>query len=86
MGIRVPACEADTNARAGVGRPIISDGRPPGEEPHAPTRTRLTWISMGSRSCSTGVPVASCRRRWVDLTQAPPAIVREGAGDVEEFR
>ena len=86
IGIRVPALQAPRVLAQELGRPIISTtaGRP-GEEPfidpheiHAAV-PGLALVLDGGAGGSTPTTV-------VDLTQSPPAVLRQGAGPVDEFR
>jgi tRNA threonylcarbamoyl adenosine modification protein (Sua5/YciO/YrdC/YwlC family) len=86
VGIRVPAMQAPRVLAQELGRPIISTtaGRP-GEEPfidpheiHA-AFPGLALVLDGGAGGSTPTTV-------VDLTQSPPAVLRQGAGPVDEFR
>ncbi len=86
VGIRVPACEVTRTLARELGRPIVSTtaGRP-GEDalvdPHeidAAFRGLALVLDAGAGGL---VPTTV-----IDLTKAPPEIVREGAGSVEEFR
>ncbi len=86
VGIRVPACEATRTLARELGRPIISStaarrGEDPYVDPHeidADFRGLALVLDGGVGGL---VPTSV-----VDLTQSPPEILREGAGDVSEFR
>jgi tRNA threonylcarbamoyl adenosine modification protein (Sua5/YciO/YrdC/YwlC family) len=86
VGIRVPACETTRALARELGRPVISTtAARPGEEPYVdPHEIDATFrgLSMVLDGGAGGrVPTTV-----IDLTKAPPEIVREGAGSVEEFR
>jgi tRNA threonylcarbamoyl adenosine modification protein (Sua5/YciO/YrdC/YwlC family) len=86
VGIRIPASEAIRTLARELGRPIISStAARPGEEPFVdPHEINATFRGLGmvlDGGAGGLVPTSV-----IDLTQTPPAIVREGAGDVEEFR
>ena len=86
VGIRVPACEATRTLARELGRPIISStAARPGEEPHVDPH-EIDADFHGLALVLDGGAGGLLPTSVVDLTQAPPAIVREGAGDVEEFR
>jgi tRNA threonylcarbamoyl adenosine modification protein (Sua5/YciO/YrdC/YwlC family) len=85
IGIRVPGLEAPRALARELGRPIISTtaGRP-GEEPFVDPHEiqvafpGLSLVLDGGAGGTTPTTV-------VDLTQSPPAVVRVGAGAVDEF-
>jgi tRNA threonylcarbamoyl adenosine modification protein (Sua5/YciO/YrdC/YwlC family) len=86
VGIRVPACEVTRALARQLGRPIISStaGRP-GEEPMVDPDeidTEFKGLALVLDGGAGGLKPTSV----IDLTTRPPEIVREGAGDVEEFR
>ena len=86
VGIRVPACEVTRTLARELGRPIASTtASRPGEDalidPHeidAVFRGLALVLDAGAGGL---VPTTV-----IDLTKAPPEIVREGAGSVDEFR
>jgi tRNA threonylcarbamoyl adenosine modification protein (Sua5/YciO/YrdC/YwlC family) len=86
VGIRVPACEATRALARGLGRPIISStAARPGEEPMVdPHEIDATFrgLALVLDGGAGGLVPTSV----IDLTTAPPTVVREGAGPVEEFR
>src|SRR5579863_2191361 len=86
VGIRVPACEAIRTLARELGRPIISStaARPGGEpfvDPHE-IDAEFRGLGMVLDGGAGGLLPTTV----IDLTQTPPEIVREGAGDVDEFR
>ena len=86
VGIRVPACEATRTLARELGRPIISStAARPGEEPHVDPH-EIDADFHGLALVLDGGAGGLLPTSVVDLTQSPPAIVREGAGDVDEFR
>jgi tRNA threonylcarbamoyl adenosine modification protein (Sua5/YciO/YrdC/YwlC family) len=86
VGIRVPACEATRTLARELGRPIISStAARPGEEPHVDPH-EIDADFHGLALVLDGGAGGLLPTSVVDLTQSPPAIVREGAGDVAEFR
>jgi tRNA threonylcarbamoyl adenosine modification protein (Sua5/YciO/YrdC/YwlC family) len=86
VGIRVPACEVTRALARELGRPIASTtaarhGEEPLIDPHeidAVFRGLALVLDAGAGGL---VPTTV-----IDLTKAPPEIVREGAGSVEDFR
>jgi tRNA threonylcarbamoyl adenosine modification protein (Sua5/YciO/YrdC/YwlC family) len=86
VGIRVPACEATHALVRELGRPIISStAARPGEEPLVdPHEIDATFrgLALVLDAGAGGLVPTSV----IDLTTAPPTIVREGAGPVDEFR
>jgi tRNA threonylcarbamoyl adenosine modification protein (Sua5/YciO/YrdC/YwlC family) len=86
VGIRVPACEATRALARELGRPIISStAARPGDEPHVDPHeidTAFPGLALVLDGGAGGLVPTTV----VDLTQTPPEIVREGAGDVSEFR
>src|SRR5450755_4063484 len=86
VGIRVPACEATRALARELGRPIISTtAARPGEDPHVdPHEIDATFHGLAMvLDGGTGGLVPTT---VIDLTRVPPAVVREGAGPVDEFR
>ncbi|HEX8791375.1 MAG TPA: L-threonylcarbamoyladenylate synthase [Polyangiaceae bacterium] len=86
VGIRVPACEATRALARELGRPIISStaGRP-GEEPLVDPH-EIDAIFRGLALVLDGGAGGLVPTSVIDLTSAPPTVVREGAGPVDEFR
>jgi tRNA threonylcarbamoyl adenosine modification protein (Sua5/YciO/YrdC/YwlC family) len=86
VGIRVPACEATRALVRELGRPIISStAARPGEDPFVdPHEIDATFrgLALVLDGGAGGVVPTSV----IDLTTAPPTIIREGAGHVDEFR
>lgn len=86
VGIRVPACEATRALVRELGRPVVSStAARPGEEPLVdPHEIDATFrgLALVLDGGAGGVVPTSV----IDLTTAPPTIVREGAGDVDDFR
>jgi tRNA threonylcarbamoyl adenosine modification protein (Sua5/YciO/YrdC/YwlC family) len=86
VGIRVPACEAARALARELGRPIISStAARPGEEPLIdPHEIDATFRGLAMvLDGGAGGPLPTT---VIDLTNAPPEIVREGAGPEDEFR
>lgn len=86
VGIRVPACEATRALARELGRPVISTtAARPGEEPYVdPHEIDATFRGLAlvlDAGAGGLVPTTV-----IDLTKAPPEIVREGAGAVDDFR
>jgi tRNA threonylcarbamoyl adenosine modification protein (Sua5/YciO/YrdC/YwlC family) len=86
VGIRVPACEVTRVLARELGRPIVSTtaGRPgedPLIDPHEIDATFRGLALVLDAGAGGLVPTTV-----IDLTKAPPEIVREGAGSVDEFR
>ncbi|HZU81478.1 MAG TPA: L-threonylcarbamoyladenylate synthase [Polyangiaceae bacterium] len=85
VGIRVPACETPRTLARELGRPIISTtAARPGEEAmvdpheiHSAFRGLAMVLDGGAGGC---VPTSV-----VDLTEAPPKVLRAGAGPVDDF-
>ena len=86
VGIRVPGCEATRALARELGRPIISTtAARPGEEPIvAPHEIDASF--RGLAMVLDGGAGGNVPTTVIDLTKAPPEIVREGAGPVDEFR
>jgi tRNA threonylcarbamoyl adenosine modification protein (Sua5/YciO/YrdC/YwlC family) len=86
VGIRVPASETVRALARELGRPIISStAARPGEEPLIDPRE----IDDAFRGLALVLDAGAGGRvptTVIDLTTSPPAIVREGAGDVDQFR
>ena len=86
VGIRVPACEATRALARELGRPIISStAARPGEDPLVDPK-EIDTIFKGLALVLDGGAGGLLPTSVIDLTTVPPEIVREGAGDVEEFR
>jgi tRNA threonylcarbamoyl adenosine modification protein (Sua5/YciO/YrdC/YwlC family) len=86
VGIRVPACEATRALARELGRPIISStAARPGEEPLVDPR-EIDVVFRGLALVLDGGAGGVIPTSVIDLTTAPPTIVREGAGPVDEFR
>jgi tRNA threonylcarbamoyl adenosine modification protein (Sua5/YciO/YrdC/YwlC family) len=86
VGIRVPACEATQALVRELGRPIISStAARPGEEPLVDPH-EIDAIFRGLALVLDGGGGGVVPTSVIDLTTAPPTIVREGAGAVDEFR
>jgi len=86
VGIRVPACEATRALVRELGRPIISStAARPGEEPLVDPH-EIDVIFRGLALVLDGGAGGLIPTSVIDLTTAPPTIVREGAGAVDEFR
>ena len=86
VGIRVPACEATRALARELGRPIISStAARPGEEPLVDPK-EIDAAFKGLALVLDGGAGGLVPTSVVDLTTSPPEVVREGAGDVDEFR
>ena len=86
VGIRVPACEATRALARELGRPIISStAARPGEDPLVDPK-EVDTVFKGLALVLDGGAGGLLPTSVIDLTTMPPEIVREGAGDVEEFR
>jgi tRNA threonylcarbamoyl adenosine modification protein (Sua5/YciO/YrdC/YwlC family) len=86
VGIRVPACEATRALARELGRPIISStAARPGEDPFVDPH-EIDAAFKGLALVLDGGAGGPLPTSVVDLTTVPPQIVREGAGDVDEFR
>jgi tRNA threonylcarbamoyl adenosine modification protein (Sua5/YciO/YrdC/YwlC family) len=86
VGIRVPACEATRALARELGRPIVSSTAcRPGEDPFVdPHEIDKAFKELGlvlDAGAGGSVPTTV-----IDLTTAPPTVVREGAGSVYEFQ
>lgn len=86
VGIRVPACPAIQALVRELGRPIISStAARPGEEPFVDPH-EIDAAFKGLALVLDGGAGGLVPTSVVDLTSMPPEIVREGAGDVSDFR
>jgi tRNA threonylcarbamoyl adenosine modification protein (Sua5/YciO/YrdC/YwlC family) len=86
VGIRVPACEATRALARELGRPIISStAARPGEEPFVDP-DEIDEAFKGLALVLDGGAGGTSPTSVIDLTTSPPEIVREGAGDIDEFR
>lgn len=86
VGIRVPACEATRALARELGRPIISStAARPGEDPLVDPK-EIDAAFKGLALVLDGGAGGLVPTSVVDLTTSPPEVVREGAGDVHEFR
>jgi tRNA threonylcarbamoyl adenosine modification protein (Sua5/YciO/YrdC/YwlC family) len=86
VGIRVPACPATQALVRELGRPIVSStaaraGQEPFVDP-AEIDAEFKGLALVLDGGAGGLVPTSV----IDLTTSPPQIVREGAGDVDEFR
>jgi tRNA threonylcarbamoyl adenosine modification protein (Sua5/YciO/YrdC/YwlC family) len=86
VGIRVPACATTCALVRELGRPLASTtaARPGGEpfvDPHE-IDAAFRGLALVLDGGTGGLVPTSI----IDLTTAPPHILREGAGDVDEFR
>jgi tRNA threonylcarbamoyl adenosine modification protein (Sua5/YciO/YrdC/YwlC family) len=86
VGIRVPGLEVTRALARELGRPIISStAAMPGEEPFVDPN-EIDDAFKGLALVLDGGAGGLVPTTVIDLTTTPPEIVREGAGDVEEFR
>jgi tRNA threonylcarbamoyl adenosine modification protein (Sua5/YciO/YrdC/YwlC family) len=86
VGIRVPACEAARALARELGRPIISStAARPGEDPFVDPK-EIDNAFKGLALVLDGGAGSLVPTSVIDLTTVPPEIVREGAGDIDEFR
>ena len=86
VGIRVPGLEVTRALARELGRPIISStAARPGEEPFVDPN-EIDDAFKGLALVLDGGAGGLVPTTVIDLTTTPPEIVREGAGDVEEFR
>jgi tRNA threonylcarbamoyl adenosine modification protein (Sua5/YciO/YrdC/YwlC family) len=86
VGIRVPACEATRALARELGRPIISStAARPGEDPMVDPK-EIDLEFKGLALVLDGGAGGPAPTTVIDLTTSPPEIVREGAGDADEFR
>jgi tRNA threonylcarbamoyl adenosine modification protein (Sua5/YciO/YrdC/YwlC family) len=86
VGIRVPACEATRALARELGRPIVSStacrpGEDPFVDPHEIDKAFKELALVLDAGAGGSVPTTV-----IDLTTAPPTVVREGAGSVYEFQ
>jgi tRNA threonylcarbamoyl adenosine modification protein (Sua5/YciO/YrdC/YwlC family) len=86
IGIRVPQSEVIRAIVRELGRPVLSTtaqftGEEPFVDPH-----EIDVAFKGLALVLDGGAGGMVPTSVVDLTQTPPVIVREGAGDVDEFR
>jgi len=86
VGIRVPACPAAQALVRELGRPIVSStAARAGQEPFVDPDeidAEFKGLALVLDGGAGGLVPTSV----IDLTTAPPNIVREGVGDVDEFR
>jgi tRNA threonylcarbamoyl adenosine modification protein (Sua5/YciO/YrdC/YwlC family) len=85
VGIRIPNSEVIRAITRELGRPVISTtAQRTGEDPHVdPHEIDVAFKGLGLVLDGGGggmVPTTI-----IDITQVPPVIVREGAGDVADF-
>ncbi len=86
VGIRVPGLEAARALARALGRPIVSStAARPGEDPLVDPR-EIDDTFKGLALVLDGGAGGLVPTTVIDLTTSPPEIVREGAGDVEDFR
>lgn len=86
VGIRVPGLEAARALARALGRPIVSStAARPGEDPLVDPR-EIHDTFKGLALVLDGGAGGLVPTTVIDLTTSPPEIVREGAGDVEDFR
>ncbi len=86
VGIRVPACEATRALARELGRPIISSTAAlPGEDPLVDPK-EIDAAFKGLALVLDGGAGGLVPTSVIDLTTVPPEIVREGAGDTNDFR
>ncbi len=87
VGIRVPALRGDPRARARARPPASSRATAarPGEEPFVDP-DEIDTEFQGLALVLDGGAGGLLPTTVIDLTKAPPEIVREGAGAVDEFR
>jgi len=86
VGIRVPACEVTRALARELGRPVASTtAARPGGDPHVDPH-EIDTAFRGLDLVLDGGAGGLVPTTVIDLTQAPPEIVREGAGPVDEFR
>jgi tRNA threonylcarbamoyl adenosine modification protein (Sua5/YciO/YrdC/YwlC family) len=85
VGIRVPALETPRALARVLGRPIISTSAArPGEEPFVDPH-EIHEAFRGLALVLDGGAGGITPTTIIDLTTAPPTVVREGAGPVDEF-
>lgn len=85
VGIRIPNSEVIRAITRELGRPVISTtAQRTGEDPHVdPHEIDVAFKGLGlvlDGGAGGMVPTTI-----IDITQVPPVIVREGAGDVADF-
>jgi tRNA threonylcarbamoyl adenosine modification protein (Sua5/YciO/YrdC/YwlC family) len=86
VGIRVPASETARALARELGRPIISStAARTGEDPLVDPR-EIADTFRGLELVLDAGAGGMVPTTVVDLTQSPPVIVREGAGDVDDLR
>jgi tRNA threonylcarbamoyl adenosine modification protein (Sua5/YciO/YrdC/YwlC family) len=86
VGIRVPASETPRALARALGRPIISStANRPGEDPLVDPH-EIADAFRGLELVLDAGAGGLVPTTVIDLTQSPPVIVREGAGDVDDFR
>lgn len=85
VGIRIPAHEVIRAIVQGLGRPVISTtAQRPGADPHVDAQEideDFKGLGLVLDAGAGGVVPTTI----VDLTSAPPVVLREGAGPVDEF-
>jgi tRNA threonylcarbamoyl adenosine modification protein (Sua5/YciO/YrdC/YwlC family) len=85
VGIRVPASETARALSRELGRPIISSTAAlPGEDPLIDPKEiddTFKGLAMVLDAGAGGLVPTTV----IDLTTVPPTVVREGAGDIDEF-
>jgi tRNA threonylcarbamoyl adenosine modification protein (Sua5/YciO/YrdC/YwlC family) len=86
VGIRVPACEVTRALARELGRPVASTTAANAEgepfvDPH-----EIDAAFRGLDLVLDGGAGGLVPTTVIDLTKSPPEIVREGAGEVDEFR
>jgi tRNA threonylcarbamoyl adenosine modification protein (Sua5/YciO/YrdC/YwlC family) len=86
VGIRVPASETPRALARELGRPIVSStavraGEEPFVDPHEIDSTFQGLALVLDGGAGGLIPTTV-----IDLTTSPPEVVREGAGEVSEFR
>ena len=86
VGIRVPACEATRALARELGRPLISStAAQPGEGPLVDPH-EIDAAFRGLALVLDGGAGGMVPTTGIDLTTSPPAIVRAGAGAIDEFQ
>jgi tRNA threonylcarbamoyl adenosine modification protein (Sua5/YciO/YrdC/YwlC family) len=86
VGIRVPASETPRALARALGRPIISStAARPGEDPLVDPR-EIADAFRGLELVLDAGAGGLVPTTVIDLSQSPPVIVREGAGDIDDFR
>lgn len=85
IGIRVPKNEVICSVARTLGRPVIStSAQRPGADPHVDAR-ELDEDFPGLGLVLDGGAGGLVPTTVIDLTVQPPAVVREGAGAIDEF-